>query len=63
MKIQFCNENKLECVHCAFARIAGKLPTDFSCSKFRNKPIDVYFEGAECPEFESEDEDYADEAE
>lgn len=49
MSIQMCDENRIQCKTCKWARLAG--PTCGSCAEYKNKPADVYFEGQPCPKF------------
>ncbi len=50
MSIQMCDEEHLPCKTCKWARLAG--PLCGSCSQFKNKPEDVYFNGQPCPKYE-----------
>lgn len=43
------DKNNLKCTKCRYGKIINPFRTN--CTKFMRKPYNVYFEGADCPEF------------
>lgn len=49
IKVNMADFSNIKCRNCIYSIGSGVLSN--SCCKFKNKPRDVYYENAECPEF------------
>lgn len=47
--LQMCDAEHIACKDCKWAILLGA--TCGSCTQYKNKPSDVYFDGQPCPKF------------